>query len=135
MKRPMKISELEAKFIALWSRRHLIGGPDWVAELPEPEFNKRFHPVRKWRFDFMWPAYRVAVEIDGGTYINGAHSRGPGIDNDNEKRNTARELGWRVFQFTGRDLQGKWGIKTIQTVANTLRQGPVADIQEQLPLF
>ena len=32
----MKTSPLESKFIELWKRRHLMGGPDWVAELPEP---------------------------------------------------------------------------------------------------
>ena len=132
----MKISKLEAAFLDLWSRRHLLGGQDWVAELPNPLHNKCFHPVRMWRFDFQWPAYRVAVEIDGGTWTGQkSHASGPGIAADHEKQNAAVELGWRVLRFTSPDLRGRQALKTIQTVCNLLRQGPVADIQEQLPLF
>ena len=131
----MKISNLEAALLALWSRRHLIGGPDWVAELPEPIRQFQFHPVRKWPFDFAWPAYRVAVECDGGIYAGlKSHSGGAAIHKDHEKRNAAAELGWRVLVFTSTHLVRE-SLRTIQQVANLLRQGPVADIQEQLPLF
>ena len=132
----MKTSKLEAKFIELWSRRGLLGGPAWVAELPEPEREVRFHPVRKWRFDFAWPAYRVAVEIDGGTWTGQkSHASGPGIAADIEKSNAAVDLGWRILKFTGADLRGKQILQTIQTVANLLHQGKVLELPEQLPLF
>ncbi len=135
----MKTSHLEKKFLELWKRRHLIGGPDWVAELPEPEFNKLFHPTRMWRFDFQWPAYRVAVEVDGGIHSTGKarlnHASGKGIQKDHEKRNAAVDLGWRVLVFTSRDLQGKRILETIQQVANLLRKGRVVEVDEQLELF
>ncbi len=131
----MKTSTLEKKFLEIWKRRGLVGGPDWVAPLPKPVREYKFHPVRKWRFDFAWPAYRVAVEIDGGTWTGGAHARGSGIDKDNEKRNSAAELGWRVLVFTSVDLTGRRVINTIQQVANLLHKGKVVPIDEQLDLF
>jgi very-short-patch-repair endonuclease len=63
------------------------------------EFEHRFHPVRKWRFDAAFPAEKVAVEIDGGTFVQGRHTRGVGFKNDCEKLNEAALLGWRIFRF------------------------------------
>ena len=59
-----------------------------------------FHPTRKWRFDFSWPAFRLAMEVDGGTWIGGAHSRGSGIESDCEKLAAAVILGYRVMRAT-----------------------------------
>jgi very-short-patch-repair endonuclease len=63
-----------------------------------PEY--RFHPVRKWRFDYANPMYMVAIEIEGGVFSNGRHTRGKGFVNDMEKYNTATAMGWRVLRFT-----------------------------------
>ena len=62
----------------------------------------RFHPERKWRFDFADPVNKVAVEIDGGVFGNGRHSRGAGFRSDCEKLNAAAALGWRVFRYVER---------------------------------
>ena len=67
---------------------------------PEPEFEVRFHPTRRWRFDIAWPTKMIALEIDGGIFIQGRHSRGAGILKDMEKKNAASALGWRVFLAT-----------------------------------
>ena len=61
----------------------------------------KFHPIRRWRLDFAAIDEKVAVEIDGGEFANGAHNRGARMANDYEKRNSALELGWSVFQLTG----------------------------------
>lgn len=68
-----------------------------LAESAEEEH--RFHPSRRWRFDFAWPDARVAVEIDGGQWARGGgrHNR----DSDREKLNEAAALGWRVLRFSG----------------------------------
>ncbi len=63
-----------------------------------PEF--RFHPTRKWRFDFAWPEHKVAMEIEGAVWVRGRHTRGSGFVKDMEKYNAAASLGWRVFRFT-----------------------------------
>ena len=68
---------------------------------PVPEY--RFHPVRKWRFDYAWPASRVAVEVEGIFYRAGQgksrHQTGKGYAADMEKYNAATELGWRVLRY------------------------------------
>jgi very-short-patch-repair endonuclease len=64
-----------------------------------PEREYRFHPERKWRFDFAWPWCSVAVEVDGGVWNKGGHARGGQIQKDHEKRNTATKIGWKVFTF------------------------------------
>jgi very-short-patch-repair endonuclease len=68
----------------------------------EREF--RFHPVRRWRFDFAFVPYKVAVEIQGGTWSGGAHVRGSGYQNDCAKLNEAQCLGWIVLYVTGRHI-------------------------------
>lgn len=68
--------------------------------LPEPVLEERFHPVRKWRFDFAWPEQRLAVEVEGGVWISGRHTRGSGFTKDCEKYNTAALDGWTVLRVT-----------------------------------
>jgi very-short-patch-repair endonuclease len=60
----------------------------------------RFHPQRKWRFDVALPAEKLAIEIDGGTWIGGRHTSGAGYEKDCEKLNAAVIEGWRVLRFT-----------------------------------
>lgn len=67
---------------------------------PQPEF--RFHETRRWRFDFAWPAQRLALEIEGGVYVAGRHSRGAGMEGDMEKYAEALVAGWRVLRVTPR---------------------------------
>ena len=38
--------------------------------LPMPTSEVVFHETRKWRLDFTWEEYGVALEIDGGTYTH-----------------------------------------------------------------
>lgn len=61
----------------------------------------QFAPHRKWRFDFAWPEKKIAVEIEGGTWSAGRHTRGTGFAADCEKYNAAALHGWRVLRFTG----------------------------------
>ena len=72
--------------------------------LPKPVLEYRFHPVRKWRMDFAWPEYRIALEVEGGIWIQGRHSRGAGMAKDMEKYNTAAELGWRILKVEPKRL-------------------------------
>lgn len=59
-----------------------------------------FHPTRRWRFDFAWPAERIAVEVDGGQWLQGTgHNSGTGRERDAEKDAEALLLGWKVFRF------------------------------------
>lgn len=60
----------------------------------------RFDSERKWRFDFAWPAELLAVEIEGGLWVNGRHTRPVGFENDCEKYNAAQLAGWTVLRYT-----------------------------------
>ena len=71
-----------------------------LSGLPEPVLEHHFHDKRKWRLDLAWPDHRIAIEIDGGTYSGGRHTRGKGFEKDHEKFNAAAILCWRVFRFT-----------------------------------
>ena len=63
-----------------------------------PEF--KFHPVRKWRFDFALPSLMKAFEFEGGVFTQGRHSRGVGLSADCDKYNEAQRMGWKVYRFT-----------------------------------
>jgi len=77
--------------------------------LPMPIKEYRFHPRRRWRFDYAWPEYMVAIEIEGGAWTYGRHNRAKGFINDMEKYNEAVLLGWRVLRYTPKQIrEGKW---------------------------
>ena len=73
-----------------------------------------FAPPRKWRFDFAWPQFQVAVEVEGGSFVGGRHGRGPGFAKDCEKYNTATVMGWRVLRVTPRMLADGTAMNFIQ---------------------
>ena len=64
----------------------------------------RFHPVRKWRFDYALPSERVAIEVEGGVWTKGRHITPKGFLADIDKYNTATAMGWRVFRVTPSSL-------------------------------
>jgi hypothetical protein len=82
----------------------------WLANLinhlglpePIPEFS---FCERKWRFDFAWPALKIAAECEGGTYTGGRHVTGIGFEKDAEKYNRAAIEGWLVLRFTRKMIQ------------------------------
>lgn len=79
---------------------------------PVPEF--RFHPVRKFRFDFAWTEQRLALEVEGGVWSGGAHGRGTGIVRDMEKATLAAEEGWRIIRVTPSNLATQDTMDTIE---------------------
>ena len=85
-----------------------------ILELPEPEREYRFHPTRKWRFDFAYPERMLAIEIEGGTYSGGRHTRGQGFENDCEKYNAATLMGWRVLRYTAKMIESGEAINQIE---------------------
>ncbi len=79
------------------------------AKLPEPAEEYRFHGERRWRFDYAWPRWRVALEVEGGVFgftdpktgqrrTGGAHGSITGIKRDIEKYNYAAAMGWLVIR-------------------------------------
>lgn len=76
-----------------------------------PEY--RFHPARLWRLDYVLGealkyGLTPAIEIDGGIWTGGRHTRGMGYQRDMDKLNAAAAAGFLVFRFSTRDvLQGR----------------------------
>ena len=66
-------------------------------QIPEPVAEYVFAKPRKFRADFSWVEQRIILEIEGGTWIQGRHSRG---EADHEKYNLAESLGYLVFRTT-----------------------------------
>lgn len=64
----------------------------------------KFHPKRRWRFDYAIPDHMIALEVEGGVWTGGRHIRAQGFLGDMEKYNTATLMGWRVFRTTPDDL-------------------------------
>lgn len=84
----------------------------------------RFHPTRQWRFDYAIPDLRIAIEIDGGIWINGRHNRASGYIGDMEKFNAAATLGWVVLKFTPQEQYSQKTLELItQTIANKMKNG------------
>lgn len=84
------------------------------ARLPAPVQQFMFHNERKWRFDFAWPEKKIAFEVQGGIYTQGGHTRAKGYNNDCEKGNEARLLGWRVFAVTTDHISSGMALKWVE---------------------
>lgn len=76
-----------------------------AAGLPAGEPEYRFAPPRRWRWDIAFVPQKVAVELDGGLYVGGRHSRGAGREKDMEKIAEGMCLGWRVLCISPRMLK------------------------------
>lgn len=104
------MSAAEEAFLIAW---HLdpLPGAGLVREY-------RFHDVRKWRFDFSFPAVKLAVEIEG----RGRHQTVTGFRADCDKYNTALILGWRVLRFPAGDWRqaAEWVFITKEALCSTM---------------
>lgn len=85
----------------------------------------RFDATRRWRFDYAFPAQRVALEVEGGAWTQGRHTRPRGFLNDLEKYNAATVQGWRVLRTTPAELFTektlKMLLKTLEMVQKNLK--------------
>lgn len=104
----MSKSEAETAFAEAWQAVEPNGA--------DTEREHRFHPVRKWRFDFAWPSLKLAVEIDG----RGRHQTVAGSRADCEKRNEAARLGWRILTFLACDKRhaSEWAATVLDVMTN-----------------
>lgn len=76
-----------------------------AAKLPRPAREFQFDPPRRWKFDFCWPERLLAVEVEGGAWSRGRHTRGLGFTSDCEKYSAAAILGWRIIRATGEHVK------------------------------
>lgn len=79
-----------------WTQNHLV-------KLLE-EF--KFHPDRKWRFDWCIPDLKIAIEFEGGIFkATQGHNSIKGMLKDIQKYNAAQELGWKVIRMHPKNYQ------------------------------
>ena len=73
--------------------------------IPLPAYEVAFWPGRKWRFDVAWVKDKVALEVQGGLFTRGRHTRGAALLKEHEKLNHAALAGFRVLFCTPEDVK------------------------------
>lgn len=84
----------------------------------EREF--KFHPKRKWRADFHLVEKMILVEVEGGIWSGGRHTRGKGYLGDMEKYNAATVMGYRVIRFSTEQVTSGLAIQQIEKMVGDL---------------
>lgn len=77
-----------------------------------------FHPERLWRFDYAIISCKIAIEVEGGVWTQGRHTRGKGYIADMEKYNEAVALGWRLIRVTPQQLNKRYTLNQIKKIIN-----------------
>lgn len=96
--------------------------------LPEPQREYRFAAPRRWRFDFAWPASMVALECEGGSWVNGAHGRGIHFESDCLKYSEAAIRGWRVIRVTAKMIQSGAAIELLRRALAGVESSEVQEL-------
>ena len=78
----------------------------------------KFHDKRRWKFDYAIPTHKVAIEVEGGVWIQGRHTRGSGFVKDMEKYNEATALGWRILRCEPKDIKSAYFLGLIEKTLN-----------------
>lgn len=94
-----------------WIRLHLVA---WCgAHKLELKEELKFHPERRWRFDFAIPELMIAIEYEGLSFEKSGHTTSDAYTKNTEKYNTATTMGWKVLRYT---------FKNYQTILNDLNK-------------
>lgn len=87
----------------------------------EVPFSHFLPTKRKFRADFLCPSLKMIIEVNGGQFSGGRHTRGgKGYETDLEKLNLAQINGYKVIQFTYQMLKRGEHLKLIYSI--TTRQ-------------
>lgn len=92
----------------------------WVIEY-------KFNPEKpRSRLDYYFPRIHLGVEIQGGTWINGGHSRGSGMKRDIEKKQVCLLQGIWLLELDC-DMVNNWqGIDVLKLAIEKLSNDLVA---------
>ena len=74
----------------------------------------KFHPKRKWRADFHIVGKNILVEVEGGVWSGGRHTRGKGYIGDMEKYNAAVVMGFQVLRFSTEQVKSGLAVQQIE---------------------
>ncbi|MCH4245958.1 hypothetical protein [Acinetobacter gerneri] len=78
----------------------------------EQEF--QFNKDRRWRADFHILDTRILIEVEGGIWSGGRHTRGKGYIADMEKYNSATALGYSVYRYSTEQVKSGLAIEEIR---------------------
>ncbi len=93
--------------LALLQHVRAVGLPEPVREFP-------FAAPRRYRADFAYPDARLLIEVEGGVYSGGRHTRGTGYTEDARKYNLAVLLGYRILRFTAEMVRDGTAVAVIE---------------------
>ena len=80
-----------------------------------------FHHDRKWRADFHLIDKKILVEIEGGIWSGGRHTRGKGYLGDMEKYNAATMMGYQVIRFSTDQVKSGHAIQQLEKMVGEIR--------------
>ena len=84
----------------------------------EQEF--KFHQSRKWRADFHLKGRMILIEVEGGIWSGGRHTRGKGYIGDMQKYNAATMMGYQVIRFSTEQVKSGLAIQQIEKMVGDL---------------
>lgn len=84
----------------------------------EQEF--KFHPKRKWKADFHLVGKMILVEVEGGIWSGGRHTRAKGYIGDMEKYNAATMMGYQVIRFSTEQVKSGLAVQQIEKMVGDL---------------
>ncbi|MDV2441685.1 hypothetical protein QR665_19840 [Acinetobacter gerneri] len=78
----------------------------------------QFNSGRKWRADFHLIGTKILIEVEGGIWSNGRHTRGKGYIADMEKYNSATALGYSVYRYSTEQVKSGLAIEEIRRLVS-----------------
>lgn len=111
----LKVPEYEREY--RFGAHHVGMGKDLRARLIDAG-------LKDWRFDFAFVELKLAVEVEGGSWSSGRHTRGKGFEDDCIKYGKAMELGWNVYRCTGGMIKSGQAAKTIAALIALSKTSP-----------
>lgn len=131
----MKSSDFVKSGLALRGRGGAID--DYKAELENqmrheglPDYQREFifNEKRNWRFDYLFPVERVAVEYEGGIFDKGkrGHTSVSGIMRDIEKYNEAALAGYTVIRVTAQSVVSGAALRYIKRALENAKYVKIA---------
>lgn len=86
-------------------------------------------PGRQFKTDIFIPPH-IVIEVEGGVWTGGRHTRGSGFVKDIEKYNLYTLNGYKLLRFSSSELTKKNLPKTISTIKQLIEQTMYLPAQE-----